>query len=730
MKTGKHAISSIDSQRAGIALVIVLGFLAILLIMGIGFAVSMRVERIVSRSSLDHVRSRQLGEAALARVVEDIDKSLGDQMSPDWSGDWLQGVYESVAPANGTTFGTNRVDDFLVGHVTNYIPLAIWDQTTNAASFAEWVPFEYHDAGQTKLVGRYAYVIMDCSGFIDVNFDYDPTNNIPRARSFGATPLELQLNRALLREMNSNSAYWDYIFYGRLPNNHPVGFPPSVRPWYRLETIAEFNPLLTRYFANVPPAGGNTNSVNFMAFSEFPQGYMKGSVLTDQAVLPKNIEEIQDREDELKSQFISMGIPDPDVFLNNLRDYMDSDNQPINLNSIGTEAVPMINEAVVSNKFTVTDGIISNEYQALVELWYPFTTANSKSYSVLIRGQYRNADPSGDLDPPILNFTVPVAGPWNYGRFVVVTTPVSRVFSTNIVSFDISDASVRLSIRVLEDGSFPVDQVGQSQSTMIELPVGQSYVGIPGFMRGKAADDPRINWDGSNPIQWREPTAPAQASSYTLGTTNQNLTYDAPDADGHTLMYVANQDLRSVGELGQLLYDATKPWQTISLMDGPNFKPVLDVFRLGTNDIRRGLINPNSQITGVVATVYNNMPVERVPYDPLMFRMNTASAFKLAQQQITNKVAFTNVSDLRWLGTNILNSVANDRAYHESVVANSAGLFSPRQQLFTVVLAAQVLGVNTNVLADQRGVGVIWRDPYPSNGVHRTFVRNFRWLTE
>jgi len=70
-------------------------------------------------------------------------------------------------------------------------------------------------------------------------------------------------------------------------------------------------------------------------------------------------------------------------------------------------------------------------------------------------------------------------------------------------------------------------------------------------------------------------------------------------------------------------------------------------------------------------------------------------------------------------------------AFQESIVRNSAGLFAPRQQLFTVLLNAQVLQDNsTNVLAEQRGVGLVWRDPYPVNGRHEIRVRNFRWLTE
>ncbi|MBW7909330.1 MAG: hypothetical protein H3C50_10530 [Kiritimatiellae bacterium] len=735
-----------DQSRQGIALVIVLGFLAILLIMGVGFAVSMRVERIISRSALDHIRARQFGEAALARVVWDINDSVGDALFPKWSGDWTDGAFVSL---NNSSPTFTNIPNFFYGHVTNYVPLALWTATTNAVKDAEWIPFTYTDNGQEHLIGRYSYIVLDCSGFLDVNFDYDPTNNHPIAsRRFGENPRELSFTNTLLREIrnpNTNPRVWTNMIVCRLSNTTGL----VKNPWGRLETIAEFNPLITRGYANQQPAGPNTNSVNFMAYSRFPRGYVDSINVVQQPIrIPPNMATLPANASSadvlaFKSRLQTIGITDSDNFFLNLRDYSDSDHQPLKLDSFGTEAVPMVNEVVVSNRFTISaSGVYSNEYRVLVEVWYPFTTANSDNYDVRIIARYN------DMSPPELggatltiNETIPMnVNPWTLGRFYVVTSSVRVASTTNAAMVNFASANVDVSARVVaRTGGAEVDRVGGTAATILNIPIGQSYEGGASFVRGKAADDPRINWDGSNPIQWREPANPRSSSSYTLGRTNANLTYNNAGADGHTLMYVADRPLNAVGELGQLLYDATKPWHTVSLIDGPSFMPVLDHFTLTTNEVRYGLVNPNSYISNVVATVYHDMPVERVPYDPVGFRMNATQARTLAGQQRQNIGAITNVSDLRFLGPSLQTTFAaitnlplSERpGLYESVVANSAGLLSPRQQLYTVILATQVLGPNTNVLAEQRGVGVIWRDPYiTSNGVHQTFVRNFRWLTE
>ena len=713
--------------KSGIALIIVLGFLSLLIIMAVGFAISMRVERLVSRTSLDHIKSRQLGEAALARVVWDINESVGDAMVPDWNGDWAGGVFESLGSgikATNLFSGTN----LLSGYVTNYVPRSLLTSATLAANNAEWLPFEYVDNGTMKRVGQYAYLVVDCSGLLDANFDYSLTNNIVQSRQFGESLYELQLTNALFTELaiprvSPPYVQWTNLIWCRVRANGQS----LEKPWVRLETLAELTPILSHGFGN---GGNRTNSPfgidvpnqNFSTYSRIPRGYLQGTAVEQPLAITDPLDQTA-----LSSAFTSMGLPDVGGFYNNLRDYTDSDNVPVNVDSFSTEAVPLINEIVVSNSYVDVNGdgtLFRNQYRLLTEVWYPFTTANSNSYALRIIGQYQGANPPPNL--PVINETINMSAPggtWTAGDFLVITsTPQTLV--TNIFQ-NLGAVKVRASARVLQNG-VEVDRVGGAGATLLELDIGSRITGFGNFFFAKAADDPRLNWNGADATQWKT------VAAHTLRTTNSGLTYANAGSDGHPYMYVANRPLRTVGELGLLLFSATKPWQTISLLQGPNFFSVLDRFTLITNEVRHGLVNPNSYNTNVIATVFNRMPVDRVPGDPASTNLNLAQLLALGRRFAEKQIALTNVSDLSHLAPQITAAVPGlDSAYFESVARNSAGLFSPRQQLYTVILAAQVQDDDENILAEQMGVGLIWRDPYiVSNNTHATMVRNFRWLTE
>src|SRR5690606_14018094 len=113
-------------------------------------------------------RSKQLGEAALVRAVEDINTELNGEMFPRWLGGgiWADGAIFSTY-ARTLAASTNLLD----GYVTNYIPRSLWRGAQQASQKARWLAFEYRDGNTNRLVGRYSYVLLDSSGLIDVNFD-------------------------------------------------------------------------------------------------------------------------------------------------------------------------------------------------------------------------------------------------------------------------------------------------------------------------------------------------------------------------------------------------------------------------------------------------------------------------------------------------------------------------------------------------------------------------------
>lgn len=743
-----------SDARSGIALILVLGFLAILIIMSVGFAISMRVERLVARSSLDHIRARQLGEAALARAVDDINQSVSNNPVPYWdSVDWPDGVKESLPPVGAgnrvTMLGFSTTNYLLEGYVSNYIPLARWESAYLASTNAEWVPFSYVINGQEKTNGRYAYIIVDCSGMLDVNLDYSPTNNIALARDMGLHVRELRYTNALtpeVRHTGTQPNVWTNFVWCRLAVNTQT----LEKAWGRLETVAEIRPMLAFGFANNQPFDStrrgtyfgrtmtNWTTRDFVPYSRAPQGFMNVAGTVDEpVVIAENFLDAASgaqNQADVQQALNQAGLIYPAQVLANLKDYMDPGNVPNNLFSFSTEAVPMINEVVVTNSYVdvLGDGTqIRNEYRIMVEVWYPFTGTNNNSYNLQLKGIYSDANPPTPKPGDVTIVSQPLSPPggvWTQGVMVVITSAPQAV-ATNFVQ-DLSAAKVSIHARVRENVT-PVDQVAQGLLDQLVINIGTAMGAPPSYgSRGKSANDPRINWNGADGNQW------IAQNVHTLGRTNATLTAAQAGSDGHLLMHVANRPLKSVGELGLLLFDSNKHWQTISLAPGSsNFYPVLDRITIYTNNVLYGRINPNSYHTGVLATVFNQMPVERVPFDPLTTTFSLAQLSNFAQRLVSGGAVYTNLSDLGFM-TNALDSMPAafkiQPAMYESVIRNSAGLFHPRQQLYTVVLLAQVLDAAGNPSAEQRGAGLIWRDPYPDpvTGTRATQVRYFRWLTE
>jgi hypothetical protein len=704
----------VTRSRDGIALVVVLGFLTLLVIMAMGFAISMRVERLSARNSVDLVKVRQLGEAALARVVSDVDEDLGDSLIPNWRGNWADGVFESVGSGVPMT-------NLLSGQTTNHVPRSLWNGARVASANAQWLPLQYvNNAGQTITAGRYAYLVLDCSGLFDVNFDYSTTNQFPQSRGVGLTPYEFRLDSALLGEVVD--ANWTKMITCRTDTSQNI-----EKPWYRLESVAELAPFLCQGYANAPPLRQGTIPSNFFCYSRFPQGYLDTS---GQVAQPEFIGGTNFEDGPVRTVLQDMGITDVDNMILNLRDYMDADYQPGNLASFCTEMVPMINEVVVSNSFDyVNPTTYTNRYQVMVELWFPFGLSNPRAYNVRIGARYSGAS----INPPPLNQTINLSSPIAARSFIVVTSTVQQLASATLPG-PMGNAVVDLAVIVQEttDGTKAVDSMGQVGGLM-RIPIGQT-IGAAlqgGFLRGMSVNDPRINWNGQDTTQWRDNTP------ITLGTNNNAaaVTMTSQYADGGPTMYVRNGNMQVPGEMGLLLYDASRPWRTIDLLEGTgDFFPVLDRFTTRTNEVVYGLINPNSWNTGVVATAFRGMPVERFPGETGAATMSAAQALATARGIAAGARTITNISELG--STIISNGIrtamgsALDIMQLEGAVRNSANLLSPRHNAFTVILAAQLVDEENNPIAETRGVGIVWRDPYPVDNRHQVYVRNFRWITE
>jgi hypothetical protein len=319
------------------------------------------------------------------------------------------------------------------------------------------------------------------------------------------------------------------------------------------------------------------------------------------------------------------------------------------------------------------------------------------------------APPSGAASPAGIPAVVITNGPLGFaGQKVLVSAAVIEGTQNQQV-----DSVVRLQLKL--------DDVKTTPGTTII---------------GMACDDPRFNayasdwtytWDNS---AVKPTTSPA---GFNLGVANKNGG-DFPAGSTNLWIYMPDQKLRSSGELGMIACDPTKPWTTIDLLSGPGFLPILDRFTILTNKLRRGLVNINSWNSNVLATAFNQAPGARYPGESAASTCTVAMA-KALGATLASKAPYKNVSEISGMGV----IAGLDRMQTEGVIRNTADILSVRQNVFTILVAAQTgSDINNNqkldpdeVSGEQHAIAVVWRDPYPNaQGIHESFVRYFRWLTD
>lgn len=272
---------------------------------------------------------------------------------------------------------------------------------------------------------------------------------------------------------------------------------------------------------------------------------------------------------------------------------------------------------------------------------------------------------------------------------------------------------------------------------LLDTPKTLAAVTTGGDKRSYQCIDPRFNWDVLNPQQWVVYTGPDPG---TLGETNAStLSYMTanPDCDQDAAMYVNTnalvQRLQSVGELGYLAYDL---WKTVKLY-GAGLHSVLDVFAIGTNDnyiyvtttAWRGRVNPNSREREVLAAVFSNMPLDEYSGQGSPATLTDQAAIQAVVDNVQNAayIAYTNLSAI---GRNFtaFPAAANNELKREAIFRNTAGLLSARQNLFTIIIEAQVASggnIPQNPIR-QKAVALVWRDPYTGE----MFVRSIKWLKD
>jgi hypothetical protein len=704
------------SAKQGIALVIVLGFLSVIMVMAVAFAIVMRTERLATRNYVDVVRARLLLQAALAESLEDIDNNIStgpDMWYPAWT-------------VRGSTVGTDPCAGMLGGEALSHVPDSLRGDAQLEAGALNWQPINDPEG---KLVGRYAYLAVDCSGLLDANWI---SGVLPRG--YGKDVSEIRIDANLLPEVNNVPNFLasrtSRLRFESLPELHQLGrvdgFMTPAQPPDHLFVYSYF-PWTQYWDSAVGPAGALANQV-----------YIGGS-----------LDEVKANDAAIKAQFLKMGIADSgqrDAIFLNLVDYLDSDDLPGELRSFCTEAVPMVNEIQIVNTVTRFAGGVPadlrNEFAINVELWYPFVSDAADTYKVQYQLRMQTPFPN-----TVLSDVTAAQGGWLADRYKMFNNAAGTLSQDYSGAFPPASWPNQyiIAVQVLRNTDNQVVDLVQIRVdsspqlvTAADVALLPAAGGSVSRQISKECDDPRINWSWSDATQWGVGSSP----------DGQNMLASFAVKDGTWEMYVRNSDrMDSVGEMGFLLYDVTKPWQTIPLF-GPNGMPVLDLFIITNCVFRKGLVNPNTTDPNVLASVFMNMPVgfpgaEEGVVNDWQCALDLAQAFQVAGP-FSGLSGLTNVADI---GAGSVGAVLQARGFplsaahkfgRESVLRNSIGLLSTRQNVLTLFIAAQAVddtaddGVGPeDIRAEQHAVAVVWRDPFPNSaGDCPAFVRFFRWLPE
>lgn len=713
----------------GSALVIVLGFLALLTVLTLAFAMRTRTDRLSGRNYLENARANQLLHTALARAMEQLDTTFTTNY-PDRLALGSDSNNDSGIPISGNI-------NFLTEE--NYLPkangLIMTDYTAEMAN-AKWLPVFNADRRE---IGRIGYIIVNTSGLLDANHAgalnalNEQTN-----RADGRMPSELHLSPLILSEFATDAHLVDEEGNLTPATNAAQAFIHNRDTvWKRFETLRDMITL------NTSERGGaiSRDIGSFGVVSVFPTNEFQGLKLTEEIS--------EDEFATILTQNCGFSDDEAEHIIDNYFDYIDEDSIPRNLTGSSPEAVPMINEIWMENlsyDLSVKDPTnihydISGELY--IETWFPFedrappkdvyieTVAadpadGASSYTDLgsieildgeeFIGQSRHLTAVVTYSNVSKAVVIPLEevgwATTDDGRFT--TLRMDFDYSESLISgapFSEEEATSATTLRFMNDEielliDVPVDRI---EHTDLEINIAGDSGSNQGITYG--CIDPRINHVFGRHWQPLDNATPNAVNDHAVWGEESEL-----ENKDNIRFHVSNQPMSSAAELGHL--STGQPWDTIRLYAASgNPDPVLDYFYTNedmTGSVTRpGLIHISSPHTRVLATAFNGTPIGETG------DFIDEQQAMLLGRNLADRPDTTSRSDVGYaVKSNLINWNQFTDARKDAIVAHSYRLFGWRDTSYTVFLAAQTgTDIDNNGLEDkeirasQQAVVNVWRDP-------------------
>ena len=647
-----------NDRRRGVALIIVLGFLTIMILMAIAFLTQARVERLVSDSSLEGMRTRQVAQTAMAAAMQDYLNALLSIPQSDPTHDVFLSGDAPVSLGfyySGDLIGDDRL---LIGKVEDWLLDEHLDAALDGgipedgARNAEWIWVRQQPGARSRILGRYAYACFDMSGLLDANLlGTQYGDDVPQ---YGD-----RTNRTNVRKM----VYEALSQSGGGDGQRKLNLYQRI--WKGFDTPAALLHLTDGDWNDGRNSGpnrwlgadmdeslvGGISPSSLSAYSYAALHREDGSGKEKIACVASEIQKDADFDD------ILAGANQADV-IKAMEDYESSDRAPQGVNYPSVKNVPMFNEIGARARLVETPVVGGSTYvlelRLRLEFWYPFPSDDndiSGSFSMAIPSLGGNVSAVGPQ-----NIWVQMAGVLSGGGGYDTTVQAGSVMSVPAAlavpanynnglpyySPSASDGEIVYSVQLQNSGGtimpagmqLQINNVkiiaplvltagGPVDSTPTAEPFDISFSGEPPIANGVSTpwkslgvSDPRLNhlvdaWSIEDPPTWNQVNTSAKGAK---DEARAALGYPPGD-----YFYCRNGPMKCPAELGYL--SAGTPWKTldvfsdkgVSLMnrlideDRADFFQTYDVF------FTNGTINPYTRHTNVLNAAFYGVDIREVP---------------------------------------------------------------------------------------------------------------------
>ncbi len=413
--------STLNAQgghRSGVALVIVLGLLALLMITAVSFTILMRIER-SGASNLRHASAaRQMAKGGVAYAIAAMNNNIGAGSVADWTNRLFATASGRTWQERDGTVDTNAIfripEDIFISAVENednawsvayarvlsaesahYLPAALRHRAEMIAkgdedyAIPEWIPVDAMGAN----VGRYAYVILNTTGLLDANVVHNTLTN----RWMGGSPAEMRLDPDVqLDVVNATTFASQRNTHGRYETLPELSRKNTGVDGKALANFDVFSYSLPDRIPVNPPSGASTDMISAHKSMLLQQGGNFDKKITGKKIDIRSEQKIKDQQAKIKLAFKASGLNDNQAnwaYLG-LLDYVDEDNEPAGANDQekferpATEAMPLFSAARVGIRYRrEQDPDIPDNYRHtmtysfVVSFSYPFQTA-SKTFKL------------------------------------------------------------------------------------------------------------------------------------------------------------------------------------------------------------------------------------------------------------------------------------------------------------------------------------------------------------